>query len=170
MKIQLGHNSQTYSLDLAQTGNTTVITGEGETYSVKILHAEAGSLTLCLVRFSDSASVTQSVYVSTDGPKRWVTVNGQTFVLTKTIGAGKRGGHAHHAAGVLVAPMPGLVRAVQVTEGETVEKGQTLLILEAMKMEIKVAAPQAGKVKSLKVQTGQTVEKDELLVEVSGED
>ncbi len=166
MKIQLDHNAQTYSIDLAQTDKTTAITIEGETYHVKILRADAGSLTLHLIRLSDSASVTQSVYVSTDGPKRWVTVNGQTFVLTKTIGAGKRSTHSHHAAGELVAPMPGLVRAVPVAEGEAVEKGQTLLILEAMKMEIKVAAPQAGKVKSLHVQTGQTVERDQVLVEI----
>jgi biotin carboxyl carrier protein len=95
-----------------------------------------------------------------------VTVNGQTFVLTKTSGTAKRGGHAHHAAGELTAPMPGLVRAVQVAEGDAVEKGQTLVILEAMKMELKVAAPRAGKVKSLQVKPGQTVERDQILVEI----
>ena len=170
MKIQLDHNSHTYSLDLAQTGKTATLTIDGQTHAIEILRGGEDWLDI-RVSASKSAfpSVPESVftaYVSTDGPKRWVTVNGQTFVLTKTVGAAKRRGQSHHAAGELAAPMPGLVRAVQVAEGESVEKGQTLLILEAMKMEIKVAAPQTGKVKSLKVEPGQTVERDQLLVEI----
>jgi pyruvate carboxylase subunit B len=62
--------------------------------------------------------------------------------------------------------MPGQVRAVQVTMGQSVSKGQTLLVVEAMKMEIRVVAPRDGLVKSLRVQQGQTVERDQLLVEI----
>jgi biotin carboxyl carrier protein len=62
--------------------------------------------------------------------------------------------------------MPAQVRAVQVEEGEKVEKGQTLLLLEAMKMEIRIKAPASGSVKRLLVEAGQTVEKDQLLAEV----
>jgi biotin carboxyl carrier protein len=166
MKIQLDHNSQTYSLELARHDKRVILTLDGQTCTVEILRAGDGWLDL---RFSASPSVPAFVFtahVSSDGPKRWVTVNGQTFVLTQATGAAKRGGHAHHAAGELTAPMPGQIRAVQVTEGETVSKGQTLVVVEAMKMEIKVAAPFEGVVKTVKVQPGQTVEKDELLVEM----
>jgi len=174
MKIQFDHNSQTYNLDLAQTGKLVTISLDGQTQTVEILRSGDGWLDIrvpapAVEQVSASQSVPESVFtahISTDGTRRWVTVNGQTFVLTKATGATKRGGHAHHAAGELTAPMPGLVRAVQVAEGESVEKGQTLLILEAMKMEIKVAAPQAGRVKSLKVKPGQTVERDQILVEI----
>lgn len=162
MKIQLDHNSQTYSIDLAQGGKTATVTLEGQTYAVEILRAGDGWLDL---RFSASPSVF-TAHISTDGTKRWVTINGQTFVLTQSTGAAKRGGHTHHAAGALTAPMPGQIRAVQVTEGETVSKGQTLVVVEAMKMEIKVAAPFEGVVKTVKAKPGQTVEKDELLVEM----
>ncbi len=166
MKIQFDYNSQTYNLDLAQTGKMVTLSLDGQTHAVEILRSGEGWID---IRVPASQSVPESVFtahISTDGTKRWVTVNGQTFVLTKATGATRRGGHAHHAAGELTAPMPGLVRAVQVTEGESVEKGQTLLILEAMKMEIKVAAPQAGQVKSLKVKPGQTVERDQILAEI----
>ena len=47
-----------------------------------------------------------------------------------------------------------------------VEKGQTLLLLEAMKMEIRVSAPRAGQVSRLLVREGQTVQKDQVLVEI----
>jgi biotin carboxyl carrier protein len=55
---------------------------------------------------------------------------------------------------------------VQVADGDSVTKGQTLIIVEAMKMEIKVAAPREGKVKSLKVRQGQTVEREQILAEI----
>ena len=165
MKIQLDHNSQTYSLDLALTGKMVNLSLDGQTQAVEILRSGDGWLDFD-IRLPASESARVSAFVSVDGPKYWVTINGQTFVLTKSATGAKRGGHAHHTAGELVAPMPGLVRAVQVAEGESVEKGQTLVVVEAMKMEIKVAAPQAGKVKSLKIKPGQTVERDQILVEI----
>jgi len=102
-------------------------------------------------------------YVSSDNAKRWVTVNGQTFVLTKSSGA-KRSGGKHDHAGELTAQMPGQIRAVNVSEGDAVTKGQTLLVLEAMKMEIRIHAPQDGVVKKLFVKQGQTVEREQVLV------
>jgi biotin carboxyl carrier protein len=62
--------------------------------------------------------------------------------------------------------MPGQVRAVNVSEGDSVTKGQTLLLLEAMKMEIRVQAPSDGIVKKLFVKQGQTVEREQILIEV----
>lgn len=55
-------------------------------------------------------------------------------------------------------PMPGKVIAVLVAEGDAVEKGQGLVIVEAMKMENEVRSPIAGEVKEIKVKQGDTVE------------
>jgi biotin carboxyl carrier protein len=55
-------------------------------------------------------------------------------------------------------PMPGKVIAILVAEGDTVEKGQGLVIVEAMKMENEVRCPIAGEVKEIKVKQGDTVE------------
>src|SRR5262249_41441438 len=61
------------------------------------------------------------------------------------------------AHGGLKAPMPGKVLSVVVKEGETVERGQLLLVLEAMKMEHRIDAPWAGTIKSLNVAEGDQV-------------
>jgi biotin carboxyl carrier protein len=106
-----------------------------------------------------------TAYVSADGAKRWVTVNGQTLMLTKSTSAKRRGSSQDHGAG-LVAPMPGLVRSVNVEQGEAVMKSQTLLVLEAMKMEIRIQAPRDGLVKKLLVKQGQTVEREQVLIEI----
>jgi biotin carboxyl carrier protein len=77
----------------------------------------------------------------------------------------KRRGDAAHA-GALSAPMPGLVTGVQVGEGEEVEKGQVLILLESMKMQMQMRAPIAGRVSKVTVQRGAQVEKGTLLVQV----
>jgi len=56
------------------------------------------------------------------------------------------------------SPMPGLVVKVLVAEGDTVKKGDRLLVLEAMKMENDVKAPAPGKISKLAVKTGDVVE------------
>ena len=147
------------TLDISSNGKTFALTLDDKTIQAEILHAEIGKLDLLI----DGQRVT--AYVSSDNAKRWVTVNGQTFVLTKSSGA-RKGGHAHHAAGELTAPMPGQVRAVNVSEGDAVTKGQTLLVLEAMKMEIRVQAPSDGVVSSVLVTGGQTVEREQILVKI----
>ena len=58
----------------------------------------------------------------------------------------------------VVVPMPGKILAVLVAEGDQVEKGQGLVIVEAMKMENEVHSPIAGEVKEIKVKPGDTVE------------
>ena len=60
---------------------------------------------------------------------------------------------------VLLAPMPGLVLRVDATEGSAIEQGQTLIVLEAMKMENNLKSPAAGQVAEVYVQAGQAVEK-----------
>ncbi|NYJ37130.1 ATP-binding protein [Nocardiopsis aegyptia] len=67
------------------------------------------------------------------------------------------------APGALPAPMPGTVTAVDVSVGEKVREGQTLLRLEAMKMEHRVTAPAAGAVRDLPVAPGQRVPAGALL-------
>lgn len=62
------------------------------------------------------------------------------------------------------APMPGLVIRVLVTEGEEVEKGGDLFVLEAMKMENIIKAPDNVKIKSIKVKSGDKVEKNQVVI------
>lgn len=79
--------------------------------------------------------------------------------------AGLRGSHGAHAGEfVLRAPMPGVIVEVPVSEGQTVDKGQTLVVLESMKMHNEFKAPRAGTVHSVRVAKGQRIEKSAVML------
>jgi len=69
--------------------------------------------------------------------------------------------------GRIKAPIPGQIKVVLVTEGDRVEAGQPLFILEAMKMENEIHAPKAGLVSQIAVKPGQDVTRHEVLAEIS---
>lgn len=160
MKTSFDYLSTPHSVDITPSGKSYRVSVGGKTADVEILRAEDGKLELLI------GGERVTAYISSDGAKRWVTVNGQTVVLTKQAGARKSGSGSGHATGGLTAPMPGQIRAVNVNEGDAVTKGQTLLVLEAMKMEIRIQAPMNGIVKSLAVKQGQTVEREQVLAEI----
>ncbi|MCK6470785.1 MAG: biotin/lipoyl-binding protein [Planctomycetes bacterium] len=64
---------------------------------------------------------------------------------------------AHSGPLEIASPIPGTIKAVRVKPGDAVEEGQTVVVLEAMKMENEIPAPHAGTVESVAVQAGQTV-------------
>ncbi len=70
------------------------------------------------------------------------------------------------AGGSLTAPMPGQVVQVLVEEGQTVEEGQALLVIESMKMQMQIKSPSAGRVTCLPVTPGQQVDKGQPLAKV----
>ncbi len=76
-----------------------------------------------------------------DGDRLLVWLAGRTFAFERTAA---RSARAAEHAGSLAAPMPGRVRRTLVKEGDRVEKGQVVLVLEAMKMEHAIRAPGAG--------------------------
>ncbi|MER5706615.1 biotin carboxylase N-terminal domain-containing protein [Streptomyces sp. NPDC002122] len=76
-------------------------------------------------------------------------------------------GAKHGGADTLAAPMPGTVTVVKVAVGDEVEAGQSLLVVEAMKMEHVISAPHAGTVTELDVTPGSTVAMDQILAVVT---
>jgi acetyl-CoA/propionyl-CoA carboxylase, biotin carboxylase, biotin carboxyl carrier protein len=74
---------------------------------------------------------------------------------------------AHAGADSLTAPMPGTVTVVKVAVGDEVAAGQSLLVVEAMKMEHVIAAPHAGTVAELEVAPGTTVAMDQVLAVIA---
>lgn len=77
------------------------------------------------------------------------------------------GGRGQGGAGTLAAPMPGTVTVVKVAVGDEVVAGQSLLVVEAMKMEHVISAPHAGTVTELDVTPGSTVAMDQVLAVVT---
>lgn len=165
MKHFFTHRGQTYELDLTPHGTGYRVTYQGQTYEVTRADAAPGQITLTL----DGRTVTLHTAVNRD--LRWVAVNGHTYQLKRETRPANRARRAHagedNAQGILHAPMPGQVRAVNVQVGDSVTKGQTLLLLEAMKMEIRIQAPADGKVSKIAVQVGEQVEKEQILAEVA---
>ncbi|MGN6478866.1 acetyl/propionyl/methylcrotonyl-CoA carboxylase subunit alpha [Luteibacter sp.] len=74
--------------------------------------------------------------------------------------AGAAGDTARH----VVAPMPGRIVLVRAAPGDTVEEGQELLVMEAMKMELALKAPRAGRIESISAAQGDFVDADSVLV------
>ncbi len=161
-KYQSGE--RVYEVALERDGNGFRASVDGQAYPVEVLDAQPGQISL---RF---AGRPLTVYwAGQDGGQAWLSLDGCAFKLEKPQPRRARSAGADGAGGQAVrAPMPAQVRAVQVAEGDKVEKGQTLLLLEAMKMEIRVKAPAAGKVAKLLVKEGQAVEKEQVLAEVEG--
>ena len=96
--------------------------------------------------------------------KRHVFLHGRAWLLVR-VDPLRHAGEAGAAESGLVAPMPGKVISLVAQEGDAVEKGAPLLILEAMKMEHTIAAPRAGIVKAFRYAVGEQVADGAELVE-----
>jgi len=78
--------------------------------------------------------------------------------------AAKNSNNVPAGAVKITAPMPGTVLKVNVNAGDTVKKGQILLILEAMKMENEIVAPSDGKIADVNVSSGSSVNSGDVLL------
>ena len=84
----------------------------------------------------------------------------------KRLRAAAGGGVAEREEFHLKAPMPGLIVSIPVSEGQEVEKGDVLLILESMKMQNELKSPRAGKISRVRVKSGDSVEQRQTLLSV----
>ena len=137
------------------------ITAEDEEATVEVLYYGDGRIRALV----DEGPVEAAVVANAD--EVLVSLRGETHKLRRPAPpAVDEGGPGSDAAASLTAPMPGTVVKVLVEEGQEVEEGQLLLVLEAMKMEQPVSAPHAGTVRSLPFEEGSLVPGGAVLVEV----
>ncbi|MEK9651345.1 MAG: biotin/lipoyl-containing protein [Poseidonia sp.] len=97
------------------------------------------------------------------------TVNGQTFEIempdVESVAKPRRsGGRKKKKSGTVSANIPGKVVTVEVAEGQRVEEGQVILILEAMKMQNEIQAPVSGTVATVHCSEGEAIEANVPLV------
>jgi pyruvate carboxylase subunit B len=159
------------SFDCTVTDNESLVLDETEADAlatdISVERVGPGYLSLLVDGTSVSAAVEPL-----DGNRYRVTINGrmtevqvkdERAMLLESFGleAAADAGEAE-----IRAPMPGLVLDVLVSEGDTVEADEGLLVLEAMKMENELAAPGPGTVEAIHVSEGDAVEKDALLIEL----
>lgn len=65
---------------------------------------------------------------------------------------------------IINAPMPGLVKMIEISKDDLVKRGQGLVILEAMKMENEIKSPVDGRIKEIRIENNISVEKDQILI------
>lgn len=97
------------------------------------------------------------------GHETWVFVNGETWVIDAREPSGRA---RHHDDAALSSPMPATVVTINVSPGQTVKAGDTLVVLEAMKMELAITAPLDGTVRSIACRVGELVQPGRPLVAV----
>ena len=112
------------------------------------------------------------VEIEVDGEQYTASIEGRTFEFTipetKAVAPRKRGsGGGRKRSGTVSASMPGKVVTVEVSVGDFVEEGRTILILEAMKMQNEVTAPISGTVSEVHCEDGMSVEANVPLVVIT---
>ena len=134
IRFQLDGN--TYQVEVERNGDQLTVSREGERYTLSLLEGPAApSMSSQPARQTTAPS---AVPRPTPSP------------AAAQSGAGK--------AGMLYAPMTGLVKEVKVAVGSSVSKGEVVLVMEAMKMDVEVSAPATGVVAEVNVSAGQSVE------------
>jgi biotin carboxyl carrier protein len=109
---------------------------------------------------------TETLYAAGPAHDRWVFWKGRVFRgdFRKEASAARRV-HGSTALRILTAPMPATIVTVHVKAGDAVTKGQVLMLLEAMKMELPIRAPGDGVVSAVHGREGHRVDADAALVE-----
>ncbi len=165
MKYYATIDEQTLEVEIARDGSVRV---NGEVMSVKSDEVAVNKSSLILNNHSYDAVVVGSAEKDTydvviGGEAHTVLVQDQ---LTYRVAQAKQAAEANMGEVTIKSPMPGLIIAIPVETGQEVEKGQTLVILESMKMENELKSPRTGIVLKVEVNAGASVEKGQKLVVV----
>jgi 3-methylcrotonyl-CoA carboxylase alpha subunit len=165
-RYQAGEETVTVALEPDGAGYRATV--GGREYAVELVRAAPGEVTFRI------GGRLITAHVAAAEAQAWVGLEGRVFSFARSrqaaparAGRGARARSHGGETGVVRADMPGQVRAVTVQEGERVEAGRTLVVLEAMKMEIRVAAPRPGRVTRLPAREGDVVQRGAVLVELA---
>lgn len=141
-------NEQPFAWDLSKLSERTYhVIRDHQSFSVEVVAIEAD---------------TKTVRLKINGSIHDIQVKDRFDLLLEKMGMSNA---AANKVNHIKAPMPGLIVGVSVQPGDSVGKGDMVLILEAMKMENVIKAPGEGTVKTIHVQKGDRVEKGQVLVE-----
>jgi len=103
-------------------------------------------------------------YAVRRGQETWVFIEGRVWVIDTREPSTRRA--RQHDEAALSAPMPATVVAINVAAGQAVKAGDTLVVLEAMKMEMAITAPHDGTVRTIACRVGELVQPGVPLVEL----
>jgi biotin carboxyl carrier protein len=161
VKITLIAGDRAYEVTVERRNGLFAVGVDGTAHHVDARKLEADFYSIITAGRSYEVSVEpegQRYHVRHGAAKRTVVLTDPTRGGRESLRAGARGPEN------IVSVMPGKVVRVLVGKGDTVEAGQGLVVVEAMKMENEIAAPRAGKVAAVEVETGRPVEAGATLV------
>jgi len=166
MKWVVRSDGREHEVEVERTPRGLHVTVDGEPREVDLLRLDGSVASL---RFLDD-STSYTVAYQRENRVSWrlalletsLTLEVMTPVEATELGGGAGAG----GGGRVEAPIPGKVVAVKVAEGDRVEPGQPLVVLEAMKMENELAAEREGVVSRVHVEAGMAVEAGMILVEL----
>jgi biotin carboxyl carrier protein len=122
----------------------------------------------CLSLLIDGRTLT--IYFSESNERKYLSVDGEQFCIqeakAENIRAGEADATALKEAPIICSPMPGKVVKLFVKEGDEVEKGQGLVIVEAMKMENEIKSPVNGTVDKVNFAPGDLVDAAQPIIEI----
>ena len=165
MKYQTLVNGQTFDIEINEDGRILV---NGEVRAVDFRALRQGELYSMLLDHRSYEAV-----VDERDDLYHVLLAGDMYDVQVTDGRSRRLASAFMAFGdtggevSIRAPMPGLIVRVPVSEGEPVSKGQTVAILESMKMENELKSPRDGTVHHIHAKAGDNVEQNKVLVTIA---
>jgi len=164
MKYQATVNGRTFEIEINQDGRILV---NNQPRTIDFRELREGELYSVLVDYLSYEAVVEErddVY--------HVLMAGDLYEVSVTDERSRRLASAFMALSdvsgevAIRAPMPGLIVRVPVQEGDVVAKGDTVVILESMKMENELKAPRDGKVHRINVKAGDSVEQNKVLVTI----
>jgi biotin carboxyl carrier protein len=153
------HRGKLHTVRLERAGDGWIARIAERVYPVRVEAAGDGMRLI----FEDEQAL---AWTAAEGGARHVWIDGEQITLTAA-GAQPMERKAAAAEKQIRAGMPGQVRAVLAAAGDSVKAGQTLVVLEAMKMEMRAAAPFDGTVAVVRVQVGDAVERGAILAEMA---
>ena len=169
MKRTLIVGKESLDVELVHLDGTTTLVWEGQSHPVDIQEMEQGCYSIIMdgrsveVRLDPARSADPETHAFRamlyDGAYEFGLVDPRRALLGASGAAGASGG-------VLSSPMPGKVVKLLVAQGEAVQEGQTLVVMEAMKMQNELKSKLTGIVATIHVQEGATVETGSPLITV----
>ena len=165
MKYFVNVNGHDHEVNLTERLGELLVEVDGE--SIDLVYEEVDSLGQVLAIVGGASF---GVSIEGDSTKAGITIAGH-FYDVEIEDERERAAHAAARAagaggGLVKSVMPGIVISLLAVEGDAVEEGQPLLVLEAMKMQNEIAAPTAGVVKRIFVNEGEAVSAGAKLVEI----